>query len=50
MQELLHQGEKAQKKLKKLMIQTVTSLFSLERNLSHDCPHRSRSKVTSASQ
>ena len=36
-------------RLKKLMIQTVTSPFFLETNLSHG-PHRSCSKVISASQ
>ena len=36
--------------LKKLATQTVTSLFFPETNLSHDGPHRSRSKVISAPQ
>ena len=35
---------------KKKAIQTVTSLFFLETNLSHGGPHCSRSKVISASQ
>ena len=49
MQELLHPGEMAQIKINRKTIQTVTSLFFLETNMSYDGPHRSRSMVISAS-